>query len=85
MCCVTILYGSFNRKGFIVSLGGVSSIHINLKKLRKGDNSYFLGSEAVHIRDEWAPATALWRFQKNKIWLSFLCGLTKNQRCYLLK
>ena len=68
-----------------MSLGTVSSFHINFKNLRKGDNSYFLGSESVYLTDEYAPATVLWRYEKNKIWFSYLRSITRMRRCDLLK
>ena len=69
-----------------MSLGGVSSLHINLKNLRKGDNSYFLGSEGVYLTDEYAPATRLWRTEKHKVWISWQQhSIFQAQRCRLFE
>lgn len=67
-----------------MSLGGVSSIHINNKKFVKA-NSYFLGSECVYITDEYAPATRLYTTEKHKLWLSWQSSVTQAQRCKLFE
>ena len=65
-----------------MSLGTVSSFHINLKNLYKED---FLRSNWVYTTDEDAPATVLWRYGKNTIWFSYLRNVNRMGRCDLLQ